>query len=681
MKIPNQLIYEKSPYLLQHAYNPVKWYSWCSEAFLKAKQEDKLIFLSIGYATCHWCHVMERESFEDPSIAEILNQYFVSIKVDREERPDIDSIYMDALHAMGQQGGWPLNMFLTPDQKPIVGGTYFPPSPKYGRKSFKEVLSIVIEIWKNKREEITKACEELTSSLQNFYSNPSTTLPSKDSIENSYNTLDRYYDEIYYGFKTNLTNKFPPSMNLSLLLHIHYQYKFGKALEMVEKTLVAMKKGGIYDQIGGGLSRYSTDHYWLVPHFEKMLYDNSLFLISLAECYAVNKKDFYKEAAYDVIQYIQRDLKLKDGGVASAEDADSEGEEGKFYLWTLKEFQDVCGEESSILAKFWNVTEAGNFEGKNILNENFKIDFYTHNSVLKEKVEPIIKKNKTKLLKERENRIRPLKDDKVLTSWNCLYIRALAISSMHFNDENLLQEAISIYSFLYKNLFDSNGRLLRRYRDGVAGIYGYLNDYAELALASIYLYRATFNSSYLSNAIHLTDSVLKLFSSNEGPFFETGSDSEELIRRTINGYDGVEPSGNSSICHVLNYLSSYGINTESYQKKLEDVFSFFKESLEQHGISSPSMLSAFAYYIHPKKEIIIIGDNLPELDRVKKFLHSSYLPNVVIIYSSKKDLEENKRYFPILQDKEAKEELSIYVCENSTCKAPVYTLEELKKII
>ncbi|MCE9499516.1 MAG: DUF255 domain-containing protein, partial [Leptospira sp.] len=330
----NRLINEKSPYLLQHAHNPVDWFPWGEEAFNKSRSEDKLILLSIGYATCHWCHVMERESFEDENTAKFMNSYFVSIKVDREERPDIDKIYMDALHATGQQGGWPLNIFLTPDKRPIAGGTYFPPVQRYGRKSFVEVLSILNDSWVNKRDEILRSADELTNYLKSeSLKKEDSGLPDVSVFDSAFKMYDRFYDETFAGFKTNMVNKFPPSMGLSYLL-IYYNFtKNERALSMVEQTLQAMKKGGIYDQIGGGLSRYSTDQMWLVPHFEKMLYDNSLFLISLSECYKITGNDFYKNAVYDTLNYISRDMQLASGGIASAEDADSEGEEGKFYVF------------------------------------------------------------------------------------------------------------------------------------------------------------------------------------------------------------------------------------------------------------------------------------------------------------------------------------------------------------
>src|SRR4030042_517831 len=540
---PNRLIREKSPYLLQHAYNPVDWYAWGEEAFEKAAKKDKLIFLSIGYATCHWCHVMEKESFEDKEIAEILNKYFVGIKVDREERPDVDRIYMDALNAMNIQGGWPLNMFLTPDKKPVTGGTYFPPVARYGRISFREVLLRVHAAWTKQRDIILDGSGNLTTFLQQDISQkPGSGLPDQNALFHTFQLYEYFYDEKYGGFSTDKINKFPPSMGLSFLLRYYLMTGNPKALHMAERTLTAMKNGGGEDQIGVCIHRYSTDQQWLVPHFEKMLYDNALFLQTLAECYEITGNDFYKSAAYDIIRYINRDMKLAEGGIASAEDADSEGIEGKFYLWSIEEFREVCEEDSHILEEYWNVTKKGNFEGKNILNVDIRSDFLQQNNLSGESFIQLLKRNTENLLARRNMRTRPLRDDKVITSWNCLYIKALVTAGIVFQDPTLIEDARNIYSFIYRKLFDDNGRLMRRYRENEVHFKAYLTDYAELALASLFLYRATYDPEYFQNACSLARDIIRLFASDSGPFYETGIDAEELIRRSIDGYDGVEPS-------------------------------------------------------------------------------------------------------------------------------------------
>ena len=679
---PNRLIHEKSPYLLQHAYNPVNWYPWSEEPFDKAKNEDKIVLLSIGYATCHWCHVMERESFEDEKTADVLNQDFVCIKVDREERPDIDKIYMDAIHAMGEQGGWPLNVFLTPQKKPIAGGTYFPPVQKYGRKSFTEILGIIKNVWNTRKQELIESSEAIVTHLQkeDFAANSDLTLPAESAFENGYSMYERFFDETFYGFKTNMVNKFPPSMSLSYLLGFYKRTKNQKALFMVKKPLQAMKKGGIYDQIGGGISRYATDHKWLVPHFEKMLYDNSLFILALTDCYLTSGNSFYKDVVYDIVNYIRRDMTLEEGAIACAEDADSEGEEGKFYIWSLSEFRSICGEDSSILEKFWDVTEEGNFEGHNILNENFETDFINENNLNPKEFKLLLEKNKKKLLEYRSKRIRPLRDDKVLTSWNCLYLRAITNASIAFQDKSLLDDAVKIYDFIHKNLFNESCRLLRRYRNGEARFFAYLTDYAELALASIYLYKATYDSKYIKSAHSMAEETIRLFRSPAGPFYDTGSDTEELIRRSIDGYDGVEPSGNSSMAHVLNLLASLGIETSRYEEIANSIYRFFSEDLNSRAISYPSMLSAYLYNSSSPKQIVVLADNDNLATKeVLNFLETSFLPDAIIVYASKENVKDLEMILPVLKGKFSDKPLAIFVCQNQTCDLPVYDLKSLQE--
>ncbi|MCP5495228.1 MAG: thioredoxin domain-containing protein [Leptospiraceae bacterium] len=680
-KKSNHLINEKSPYLLQHAYNPVDWYPWCDDALQKAEKEDKMIFLSIGYATCHWCHVMERESFEDINVADFLNQHYVSIKVDREERPDIDKIYMDALHLMGQSGGWPLNMFLTPKQKPITGGTYFPPLAKYGRNSFMSVLKIIQDSWTEQKEEILKASDDLTFHLGNIHYAPKNfNLPSTKSFENAFIFYKNYFDEEFYGFRFNENNKFPPSLGLSYLMFFYKIYKKEKALDMVKKTLIAMKKGGIYDQLGGGLCRYSTDRFWLAPHFEKMLYDNSLFVISLCECYKITRDEFFKEAAIDVVTYVLRDLKLETGGIASAEDADSEGEEGKFYLWGIDEFREVCYTDSSLLEKFWDVTISGNFERKNILHEEFGKDFVKENNLNPKEWKEILQTNKNKLLEYRSKRIRPLRDDKVLTSWNCLFVRALIEAGIAFDKSEFIEEAIQNYNFIYQNMFDLEHRLYRRYRDGERKHKAYLVDYAELALVSIWLYRATFEVPYLKNAISLTDDIVRLFKSDQGTFYDTAYDSEQLISKTIEGYDGVEPSGNSTVSYVLNYLKSYSIKPDEYESYLLPIYKYFSEGLEGQSIHHTVMLSSYLFFTSAKKEVVVIGDKSSQkVKDVIHYLNSSYLPNVVVAVSDLEDLDESSKVIPLFYNRRSDKDLVIYVCKEGACELPIYTLDDLKK--
>ncbi|TGL28307.1 thioredoxin domain-containing protein [Leptospira koniambonensis] len=689
MKTPdkklNRLASEKSPYLLQHSTNPVDWFPWSEEAFAKAKSENKMIFLSIGYATCHWCHVMEKESFENETTAEVLNRDYVSIKVDREERPDVDRIYMDALHAMGQQGGWPLNMFLTPEGKPITGGTYFPPVPKYGRKSFTEVLGILTGLWKDKKEELLEASEDLTKHLKEseetkaLSAETSGSSPGPEVFENGFLLYDRLYDPDYAGFKSNSVNKFPPSMGLSFLLRYHKSTGEPKALEMVEETLTAMKKGGIYDQIGGGLCRYSTDHHWLVPHFEKMLYDNSLFLEALVECYQAVGEEKYKDYAYDVIEYLHRDMRLQGGGIASAEDADSEGEEGLFYLWTKEEIREICGQDSSLLDEFWNVTEKGNFEEKNILHETFRMNFSRLHGLEPSELEEIVSRNRKKLLEKRSERIRPLRDDKILFSWNCLYIKALTKAAMAFGDGDLLREAEETYKFLEKNLIREDGRLLRRFREGEARFLAYSTDYAEFVLASLYLFQAGKGFRYLENAIRYTEEAIRLFRSPSGVFFDSGSDGETLLRRTVDGYDGVEPSANSSFATAFVLLSKLGVvDSEKYLQYADSIFSYFKPDMETYPMNYPYMLSALWLRKSPGRELAVVYSSQEELLPIWKGVGSLFLPETVFVWANDKEAEENGEKFLLLKNRNSGGGVKAYVCVGFHCELPVSDWSSLR---
>jgi uncharacterized protein len=675
---PNRLIKEKSPYLLQHANNPVDWFPWGEEALSKAKQENKPILVSIGYATCHWCHVMEMETFEDPAIAEILNSKFIPIKVDREERPDIDSIYMDALQAMEEQGGWPLNMFLTPDTLPIAGGTYFPPEPRYGRKSFKEILSIIHNAWETRRDEIQKSGENLLKFLISIEESENKIyFPDTASFTNGCQIYKNYYDKNNYGFKTNTQNKFPPSIGLSYLLNYYYFSKDEFALEMVESTLIAIKKGGIYDQIGGGLSRYSTDHFWLVPHFEKMLYDNSLYLFALVECYSLTKKNIYKEISYDIIRYIDRDMRLPEYGISSAEDADSEGEEGKFYVWSYDEIKPLLGENADLLLEFWNITPEGNFEGKNILNESLNIDFIKKYNLIESVWNEILYSVKQKILNVRSSRVRPLRDDKVLTSWNALYITSLAYAGRIFSDNELVFSAESTYRFLYNNLF-KNGRLLRSWRDGESSVKGYLNDYAELANAGVELYKSTFKFEYLNKAYTLTRDVIKLFDTEKGVYYSTGSDAEKLIRRSIDSYDSVEPSGNSTFSLVLQKLSLYGYDYSDFTSRTENIFKYYKKELEIRPLSSSFLLKSYLYYLETKFEIILISKEKDEFsDKIIHFFQTSHIPNLAFCFLLSSDFGDMKEKIPFLHGKHPEDPYTLYICKETICEAPLFTKESI----
>ncbi|WCL47962.1 thioredoxin domain-containing protein [Leptospira sp. GIMC2001] len=688
MEYTNRLIHEKSPYLLQHSHNPVDWFPWGDEAFTKAKNEGKLIFLSIGYATCHWCHVMERESFENVETAKILNENFVSIKLDREERPDVDRIYMDAIHALNQQGGWPLNIFLTPDKLPLTGGTYFPPKARYGMKSFPEVLESVQEYWKQNKDEMLNAAQQLTEYLNSDQNSDSEKLelPERLAFENAYVLFEQYFDPDYYGFKTNNQNKFPPSMGLSYLMAFAQWINEPHALEMAELTLQAMKKGGVYDQIGGGLCRYSTDHEWLVPHFEKMLYDNALFLQALTEAWQITKKDFYKKAALDVIEYIERDLRTKEGGIASAEDADSAGEEGRFYIWDSKEIKAILEDDYHLFTKFWNISEQGNFDSKNILNETFHSkpnQDSDKNPVFDTKeFQEKIKIVKNKLLEVRNLRIRPLRDDKVLASWNALYIQSLAYSGAAFQNQEYINLACKTFNFIEEKLINWDLGIQRRYRDGESKYSGTLVDYAELGLAAMSLFRATQDIQYISKSKKISEWILNKFSSDIGPFYETEKNNSDLIRRSIDGFDSVEPSGNSATVRFFLALVSLGINTDILMFHSENIFRYFSKELSTQGISYAHMLKTYLESRELASEIVVVAqEKNSNYDEVIQFLKEEFLPGKIIVSSTSSTFSEDVKLIPILEGRKPTSNLDIYICQNRRCLLPVHSLDALKKSI
>ncbi|TGM82047.1 thioredoxin domain-containing protein [Leptospira mtsangambouensis] len=682
-KKPNRLVHEKSPYLLQHAHNPVDWFPWGAEAFEKAQKEDKIILLSIGYSTCHWCHVMERESFEDDSTAEVLNRDFVCIKLDREERPDIDKIYMDALHAMGTQGGWPLNMFLTPTKEPILGGTYFPPENRYGKRSFKEVLRLVSEAWKNQREELVTAASDLTQYLRDHETRPNEgKLPAKEIIENNFERYLQVYDKDFFGFKTNSVNKFPPSMALSFLTEFYLLKKDPRALEMAFNTAYAMKSGGIYDQVGGGICRYATDHEWLVPHFEKMLYDNSLYVEALSLLYKATEEPFFLEVIREIVSYIRRDMTLGSGGIASAEDADSEGEEGKFYLWTHSELNQIIPDEE--IQGFWNVTEEGNFEHQNILHVYWKgKNPFVDGIQFKPEFTNKLENTKEKLLANRSQRIRPLRDDKVLTSWNCLWIRALLSAYEVSGDTEYLNDAKKIYQFITKQLVGEDGSILRRFREGEAKYFGTLPDYTEFIWVSMKLFQLDEDIEAYTKGKRSLEYLFSHFASTVGPFYESFHGNEDLIVRTIEGYDGVEPSGNSTILHLFYLLFSFGYKGQDLESKANAIFSYFLPELTQNSLSYPSMISAFQKFQYPSKEVLVVykDKDATEIKSIRKKLSKLKDPNLVWLVLEESKAKQLAEELELLTGRGAGSGILFYVCRNFSCELPKDNWEDTLTLI
>jgi len=682
----NKLIHEKSPYLLQHAHNPVNWYPWGKAAFEKAKSEDKLLLVSIGYATCHWCHVMERESFEDPELAGFLNAHFVPVKVDREERPDVDKIHMDALHALGQQGGWPLNMFVTPEGKPITGGTYFPPQPMYGRKSFRELLETLASIWKDEREKIFTTADQLTAHLQQKAVPTAEGHPELnwEAEEQTVTLFRESYDSQHGGFKQQQQNKFPPSMGLMLLLRHYKRTGDAHSLEMVEKTLQKMFAGGIYDQLGGGLSRYSTDHEWLVPHFEKMLYDNSLFVWVLIETFQITKKHLYENAVRDILNYVARDMTSPDGAFFSAEDADSEGVEGKFYVWSKAEVLKILGAESGELAcAFWDITEHGNFEGSSIPNRpRSDEDVAAQFRITPEEMRKTLRASREKLMAVRSKRVRPLLDDKVLTSWNALMISAFARASRVFNDPEFEKMATRAADFIFNNLIDDSGRLLRRWREGEARFPAYLCDHAQLAVACLDLYETTYDPAWFRKAVELSDEINRLFRNEDGPYYDTGIDGEVLLTRNAEAYDGVEPSGNSSLAQAFLRLRAYGLAPQYYEDA-QRIFRSFAPHLEQAGVSFSAMLCGLHFSLSAAKEVVISGRRgEAETELLLAELRCEYHPNIVVSFVENGKNPETEKIIPLASGRAmVNDSATAYVCQNKTCQIPVHSVDELRQLL
>ncbi|MGB9840897.1 thioredoxin domain-containing protein, partial [Thermovenabulum sp.] len=651
-KKANRLINEKSPYLLQHAYNPVDWYPWGEEAFERARAEDKLIFLSIGYSTCHWCHVMERESFEDKEIGDLLNRYYISVKVDREEHPDVDNFYMEVCQAFTGSGGWPLTIIMTPSKYPIFAATYLPKEDSFGRPGLKTVLLKINELWQKEKERLIVIGKELVSSINDFAQEKYVELNTK-VIEKAYEILLASYDRKYGGFFG--APKFPMASTLLFLLGYYEYKKDPMALEMVKKTLINMYKGGIYDHIGFGLCRYSTDKIWLVPHFEKMLYDNALIAYVCAETFKITKDEFFKTFCVEIIDYVLRNLKNPEGGFYTAEDADSEGEEGKFYIWTLQEIKDILGEKANEFIANYNITEKGNFEGKNIPNLIGKD--------LSCKMDENIRR---KLFEYREKRTKPFRDEKILVSNNSLMICALFKAFGITKNDVYRKEAETTLKFILENTFDTDGRLHVGFKDGPMRGKATFDDYIYLIWSLIEAYEYTLDRTYILKAKSLLDETIELFYHNEeGGFFLTGKDVEHLPIRTKEVYDGAVPSGNSVAAYSLIRLSRL-----FFDHKIEEIaqkqFKVFGSKINKNPVSYTFFLYAFLYNLKGT-EVVISGNN-PKI--FTEYLMSNFLPYTVWAYA-----DDLKKIVPAYENYQTiSGNTAAYVYKNGSCKSPVTTL-------
>ncbi|SMD13246.1 thioredoxin domain-containing protein [Sporomusa malonica] len=682
----NHLANEKSPYLLQHAHNPIDWYPWGEEAFSKAREEDKPIFFSCGYSTCHWCHVMERESFEDEEVAALLNHYFVSIKVDREERPDVDHIYMAVCQAVTGQGGWPLTIVMTPEKKPFFAGTYLPKHAMYGRPGLLEVLSMLKEQWDQNRDKIEEIGEKLAQSLKPRPVKPEKGQLSQTTLERAFSQLLNDFDPTYGGFGP--APKFPTPHNLLFLMRYWKRTGDKKAIAMVVKTLDAMGRGGIYDHLGYGFARYSTDNKWLAPHFEKMLYDNSLLCYAYVEAYQCTGDPDFARIAEEIIAYVMRDMTSPGSAFYSAEDADSEGVEGKFYVWSRQEIIALLGEkEGELFADVYNITQTGNFEGGESIVNLIDQDLYDyaarHNLDINE-LEAKMAEAREKLYQVREQRIHPFKDDKILTAWNGLMIAALAKAGRVLQRADYTQAAERAIEFIFAKLTAEDGkRLLARYRDGDAAYLGYVDDYAFMVWGLLEVYETTFNPKYLRQALHLSQDLKELFWDKEnGGFYFTGNDGEELLMRQKEIYDGAIPSGNSVAALALLKLGRLTENNE-YTSMAEAMFSCFSSEIAHYPRAYTYFLLALDYYLSAPSHIVIAGEREdPHVQAMLALAGRSFMPETTLVYNDPAHQTDNWELIPVAAGQEAvRGQATAYICENFACQQPVHTIEDFTRVI
>jgi uncharacterized protein len=678
--MPNRLARESSPYLLQHANNPVDWYPWGDEALQKARAEDKPILLSIGYSACHWCHVMEHESFEDPGVAELMNRSFVSIKVDREERPDLDAIYMQAVQALTQQGGWPMTVFLTPDGAPFWGGTYFPPEDRHGMPGFKRVLTALADAWRTRRAEVTAQSDQLRAQLQGMLRPASGSL-DPEILEQAVEGVLSQYDPSEAGFGG--APKFPQPMAVEFLLRAWRRSGDERARAAAEHTLERMARGGMYDQVGGGFHRYSTDAHWLVPHFEKMLYDNAQLARAYLMGYQVSGNAFFRDVAEQTLRYGLRDLTDPGGGFYSTEDADSEGVEGKFYVWTPDEISALLGQEDGrIFAAFYGVSEGGNFEpGRSILHmPRTPAEVAEQLGVTEIQVLSAVERGREVLFDARQQRVRPGRDEKVLTAWNGMFLRALAEAGSVLGNDEFRAAAVRSAEFLLHTMRGSNGRLFRTWKPGhPAKLNGYLEDYANLADGLVALYEATFDRRWLDAAVDLVETMLEHFADREnGGFFDTADDHETLIARPKDIFDNATPAGNSVAADVLLRLSLL-LDREEYRAAAERVLSLLRPPMQRYSLGFARALSALDLFLGSPKEIAIVGSPAAaETQALLRTVFEPFLPNKVVAGSAPSDSAASTG-IPLLEHRgQLDGHPTAYVCEHYACQQPVTTPEALR---
>ncbi len=690
-KNPNHLIDEKSPYLLQHAYNPVGWYPWGEEAFEKARKENKPIFLSIGYSTCHWCHVMEHESFEDSTVAAEMNKTFISIKVDREERPDIDNIYMTVCQMLTGSGGWPLTIIMTPDKKPFYAGTYFPKETRFGRIGIIELTKKIRASWISDREKINTSAEQITSAIQSIDKKLDNSEITEEATHNAFEQFSKRFDNKFGGFGNS--PKFPSPHNLTFLLRYWKQAGNTDALKMVEQTLTSMRRGGIFDHIGFGFHRYSTDREWLLPHFEKMLYDQAQLINAYIETYQATQNKEYANVAEEIIEYVLRDMTSPEGGFYSAEDADSEGIEGKFYVWSVDEIREVLDvKETQLFITTYNLTKHGNFTEESTKTETGENIPHLKNSITETakkiklneiELESRLESIRQKLFAVRENRVHPYKDDKILTDWNGLMIAALAKTARVLNNEQIEDVAVKSMNYILTKMRKPDGRLLHRSRDGEVSIVATIDDYAFVIWGLLELYETTFNLKYLKVAIKLQEIQNNYFwDTKNGGYFFTANDAEKLLTRNKDIYDGAIPSGNSVSFNNLLKLGKLTANS-NFEDLASQMSKTFSDAVNKAPSGTTMMLQGINFAIGNSSEVIIVGDkNSAEAKELLKKINREFLPNKVVLFKSGNNQAELEEIAPFSKDyKVGNEKLLVYVCQNFNCNIPISDIKTVLKLL
>jgi uncharacterized protein YyaL (SSP411 family) len=667
--MPNRLIHETSPYLLQHANNPVDWYAWSDEALSRARSEDKPILLSIGYSACHWCHVMEHESFENPTIAKLMNDNFINIKVDREERPDLDQVYMSAVQIMTGSGGWPLTVFLLPNGEPFYGGTYFPPDDRYGRPGFPRLLVGIADAYRNGRKDVEDNAQTLKQHLnQRMEGGQGSGTITTALLDGAVRSLESRFDPREGGFGN--APKFPPSMSIDFLLRYHHRTGNTRALEMATLTLDKMAYGGMYDQVGGGFHRYSTDDRWLVPHFEKMLYDNALLARVYLDAYRVTARPLYRRITEEILDFIIREMRDPNGGFYSTQDADSEGVEGKFYVWNREEFDEVAGEDAEILGRYFNVSDHGNWEQHNILNVPRPPELFSKlEKISQEDLASKVATVLPKLYSAREKRVQPGRDEKTLADWNGLALRAFAEASAFLDREDYRKVAEDNAAFIFEKLWTGQ-HLLHSFKDARARFNAYLDDYANVADGLLALYQLTFDPQWLRRSEVLAEIIVERFADpDQGGFYFTASDHEQLVARTKDFFDNATPSGNSVAADVLVRLAVL-LDRPEFRTHAERTFGAVESHLGQYSSGFGRMLAAVDFAIGPSAEIALVGGTGAFLNAYRKL----YLPRTVIA-AGDGDIALLRNRQPMDGKPTA------FVCQNLVCKQPVTDVAEFEKLL